>query len=761
MLTLGGTVGKINGYTVFGDDASPATFWVLPDKNAPAIARDPRGKASFSLIVYRRDESRLDLTKPDADVGGGILTFTAELPMPDEDLDAIRGILNGRIPPQPDGETPQAVLNIVPFTKGKVRVAIAGETATSGGNEFLRTVVGEGDVASVSSTRKAITAKLSQDGAALLERATDLATLPLFVEYDLTFEHRLEAVKMTVWCNIGSSTTLEKTFASHAEQYQEDGYFDDETLSRDVSHAATVVQTCSRTKELGVTVLPATSEVDADQLAALEKMGWDFLTREVEKCIEAAPLPDDRTFDGLLAGFSNTANNSLNFQLSRSMVLERPFISSAALAGFEPNELAGLVSFVDLRAAFFELIRVPVRVNVDFERMPITNVVVTLRYQRKQFGGSAMETITDSFSFSSAGEVNTFLAYANSLAEVRYDWHAEVFYANSQATATLSRAGVTDRMLIVNVGDLGILAVDVAMGLVDPKDFPQAHVSLRYDTEADRRRVEASFTVSESRPTATWIEVIREVPTAGYEYKVDWRDAEGRILEGKWIRSHARQLVVDGPRRDKLTVTVAATGDFKQLAQVLVALHYEDPAHHYTQDGVLTFAAESQVQVWTVGLQDQDLRSYSYRYTLIYKSGVTRVIPEDGSMIAGQPGFLVVGERYDLEVEILPFLLAFDDRCRLVEVNVTTPHARTEATRSATFTFRAAADAAPVWRVDLEEGADPTYDVTVTYHGTGTRVERALGTQRGSKLILEALPPPPPAPPAPVPVAPTPVAPVG
>ncbi len=58
MLTLSKSY-RIHDCTVYGDDVDPARFYVLPE--SPNIARDAAGKPIFSLVVYRQDETRLDL----------------------------------------------------------------------------------------------------------------------------------------------------------------------------------------------------------------------------------------------------------------------------------------------------------------------------------------------------------------------------------------------------------------------------------------------------------------------------------------------------------------------------------------------------------------------------------------------------------------------------------------------------------------------------------------------------------------------------
>src|SRR4051794_10306306 len=105
MLTLTNSL-SVEGYTVFQDDTNslepaqpgrplpPLRFYVLPEK--PAIALDKDGQPIFSLIVYRQDEDRISPADATKDVGGGILTFTVILDVPDQKMKAIRQKLANR-----------------------------------------------------------------------------------------------------------------------------------------------------------------------------------------------------------------------------------------------------------------------------------------------------------------------------------------------------------------------------------------------------------------------------------------------------------------------------------------------------------------------------------------------------------------------------------------------------------------------------------------------------------------------------------------
>ena len=50
----------------------------------------------FSLIVYRHDEERLEADDTSKDVGGGILTFTVELGVPEAKFRLIKNKLRAR-----------------------------------------------------------------------------------------------------------------------------------------------------------------------------------------------------------------------------------------------------------------------------------------------------------------------------------------------------------------------------------------------------------------------------------------------------------------------------------------------------------------------------------------------------------------------------------------------------------------------------------------------------------------------------------------
>jgi hypothetical protein len=768
MLTMTNPL-TIEGYTVYQDDGNDiqavlnrgapqqpgavARFWVLPDK--PTIAME-NGNPVFSLIVYRRDEDRIDPTKSD-DVGGGILTFTIELAVPDDAMRRIQSHLQALTFGDSANDPSRRVdVHPVQFLDGTVSVAVAGETgaATDPDHEFVKGVVGTGAISGVGDNRKAVMVKLTQSGGALMSQLEKLHTLPINVQYNLSFEHRLVGVSMRVWCDVSSSYTLAQTVTHSTDDFN-DGYLGVSHNHVSIDKITSVTETMVRNKTAGVTVIPATSQVDADTLSSLEKLGFDLLNKEMQEVLQAAPPPKelDRTY---IEQYSSEFQNDFNFSLDRTMVLVQKFTPSANVSSvFTQGNFDELVAFVDLRTGFFRFLKIPVRVDADFTKLPLDSVTVTIDLQRERLDGAGLEDRVESFNFTAGSQLETFAAYANTLDKLTYDWSATAFYKGSSDTYTIKKTKVKDEALVVPVGQLGMIVVDVALGLADLDKYPKATVSFRYQSQALGKLVESELTLDADTQTARWADIIHEEPTSGYQYKVDWmRKQDGMILEGAWKSSHASQLSLDAPVVDHMDITVVCSGNFTDGAEpisvVEVSLHYEDPANHYVQDKSLPFTDDKQQQTWTVDLRNPDKRDYKYKYSVIYKGGVVRNVPEDGSWLDGQPGFITVGERYTIEVEIYPMLQSYPDYAKVVQVDLTYDDPAARIHQSDSFVFNQDDSTIKTWRVRGRQDGPKTYSYVISYFAaTGAVTKLSPVTQEAEAIVL-----PPPSPP-PVPAGPT------
>ena len=699
-------------------------FYVLP--KTPTISTDGKGKPLFSLIVYRRDEDRIDpTTVPKDDVGGGILTFTVELSVPDAAMQRIESRLRSLVYGDGADSSSRIELTTVEFLDGKVSIAVAGETVDqpATGSQFVKGGVGTGKVSGLGNNKRAVMVNLTQDGASLMSQLDKLRTLPLNVAYDLSFENRLLGVKMRVWCDITSSYHLLQSHET-AVTGQTDGFLSTGWGGHDVTaeKITSVTEMLVSSKTAGVEVIPQTSQIDNDTITSLEKFGEDMLNKALEKAVTAAPPPAsvDRAY---LDKYFQDYNDELNFTLDREMVLVRSYSVSTNIANIlNRADLDQLVTFVDLRTAFFSLLKVPVRVNADFTKLPISQVVVTLEYRSQKLDKSGYDDRVESFDFIDGTAIQTFVAYANSLDLVTYNWTATVHYKNSATPFTFRKNNVKDRFLVVDVGTLGLIAVDIGFGLVDVDKFPEAQVTIRYVSQSTGLGLEQTFKLDKDNESATWTDIIREESTGSYQYKTDWRrKADNALLPGAWQSSNSVRLKLDAPTTDHLDVSVVSSGNFKDgpdpIMHVVVSLQYADADNDYTQEGRLDFTDDKQMLTWSCDLRNAAIRDYRYHYDIIYKGGLVKHFPPDGtSWLPGQPGFLVVGEKYLIEVNIYPWLVKYD-QTPVVQVDLTYTGPDHPGGITNTFVFNRDNNTPRVWRAGGDPSGPRSYAINVTYLG--------------------------------------------
>lgn len=767
-----GTVSAVPGHGLTDTTTTPRPkYYLLPE--TPEISKGPDGTPLFSLIIYRRDEARIHdpatAFDPTKDVGGGILTFTTELVS--DKFAAVKAALNTQAGGSAGDD--QIELDYVQFISGDVSIAVAGETgAPDTGGDFVKSIIGSGKLGGVGANRRAVMVKLTQDGASLMSQLDKIKTLPINVQYNLVFEHRLLGVKMIAYCDVESSYTLIQTLREQDSSY-DDGYLGLSTEHQDDRIVSKVTEALVRSKTMYVTVIPESSSVSEDTISALEKEGTDILNKEVAGVLQAGPPPS--TLDrNQLESFAQTYNSSLNYTIDRRMVLQQTFTPSANLQNLlAGGKLDDLVAYVDLRTRMFTLLVVPVRVNADFSDLGVDSVTVTVTYNRQAMDGSGHQQVRESFDFSSGSSIFTFVAYANSLDEVSYDWSAEVHYKNAHDSFTLAKQGVKDNFLVVDVGQLGLIQVNFSLGLVDQARYPQAVVSTRYQSKALGREVSTQLRLDKNAATGNWTAAVFEEPVKGYEYKVDWMHVTSdddttppEIIPGNWTPSTDSEVRVDAPLGQRMSIGVACSGNFTsgdpKLAQVAVALHYEDPANHHVVDEHLTFTADNQAQAFDVDLLDPTKRDYTYQYTNVYSGGVVERFPADGSWAPGEAGFITVGEKFSAVVSILPLLLRFDATLTAAEVDV--DYQDGAVSLNETFVFSANQTTAQTWYIKGAQGGSKQYGYAVKYFwADGHQTQTARTTTVNDKLLVPApviAPAPAPSPaPAPAPAPPVPAGP--
>ena len=159
------------GLSVFADHLSPTTFHYLP--GAPRVVRQ-EGRPGVQLLRYRGANS------------GGLLLLDVDLSHDHATMETARTFLSGKY----------GAVDLVPvtFREGTVRLVALGVDSSAGTDTaesrtfLVENVMGSTTPALFGTGRAIFSARLSAEGASLIQQALQDASLPLAIVYELSFD---------------------------------------------------------------------------------------------------------------------------------------------------------------------------------------------------------------------------------------------------------------------------------------------------------------------------------------------------------------------------------------------------------------------------------------------------------------------------------------------------------------------------------------------------------------------------------------------
>lgn len=678
----------IGSCDVYRDDVNVLLYYVMP--HVPQIALDEHGKPIFSLVWYRRALDTLTEEERRTRLGGGILTLSAELVASDDEIAGIKATLVRQprlqqvLQRRYNGDERKLLDAIqiapVPVKGGTVDIAVLGEAEGSTG-EFVSNLVGVGRVSMLGRQRASFMAKLTQDGAVLLWEMVERNLAAIRIGYQLQFEHRLDAVRMVVWCE------ARKSFEAIQQQWQDlkdKASFSDKkkggtrrlSFSRSESYSAREILgiTSEASQTSGVIVTPETA-ISTEHQMELERAGHDmidkflaatFLSWNPGEGFQPNEMPTLETelaeYEGRKYGSHDISYYQLkNWSEEMSASLRHTFQSKSVVEGhLEPNDnlsnilkgrsAADFRTQVDLDADWYKYLNVEVLCTADFDEDPVDLVKAHLVYEETGPQGRVKET--GDFAFRKDSAPGRFLTFLADPAKRAYRYEYEVFYRGS--SLTMKKSGRTEEgILVLDTDRLGVLHVDLEVGLIDWDRIKAVLVKTWYGNGADRR--EAEFTLAADRPSARWSAVIAREVDQPYHYQATFVDQNNQRIAQEPASSRSKTLILSQPLQDSLDVTLVPAGEFGEgaLSQVVVALRYRDDANDYSANDSFILAKKDQSFSWKVPLVNKNHREYEYQVTVFYHDGVTREEPWRKS---DQP-VLAVGDPYGFRVQITPYLL--------------------------------------------------------------------------------------------------------
>lgn len=787
MVTLTGHR-EIGGVDVFRDDVDPLSWYILPQ--APRVALDEQGKPVFSMVWYRRDLSRLTEEQRRTALGGGILTMSVELSVNADEEGAIRKALaadpdlHARLASPGDdmggrdyrswwfGEADRDAeklgkalkLSTVPVLEGTVGIAVLGETGAAG-SEFASNLVGAGKVSMAGRQRASFMVKLTMDGAVLLWEMLERNLAAIRVGYELNFQHRLDAVRMVVHCDADKSYKLTQELEAHlsetatfhtqssggswsgwAEHSASQDYLDKLTEELIAAEAAYVhiFPEDKITPEVEKTLVEKGFEmlqsfIASNMLTYDPTGGADPATFPEGGLATSLPVYDGKKFGSdrvdydLKKDWDREAHANLHFDLVSKSVIAGTLGPndnlSSMLDGWDIEQFR---TQIELDADFYKTLDLSLVCTADFESDPVDLVKVHVEYDETGDDGQRVYKVED-FEFSKGATPAHFLTYVASREKRSYKYGCTVYYRGGNATWSFSGHS-NETILVLDTDAVGVLRVDVQMGVIDWNQIRDVIVRMKYGAGPTYR--ETQFKLTQETQNYSWVEGIGASIDTPYTYEVEYVTHENQRLPMLPATARSKQLLLSQPLQENLEVTLVPVGKFgggAELARVAVALRYLDEANHYVVEDTFILGGSEKNEIWKVPLRNKDLRSYFYQVKAIYSDGVERA----DAWKHTDELLLTVGDPFQHKVEIAPYLLKNPHgKWAFGIVNLSYDDPETGVHAVATFDVQPPYATKLPWTFRLGNTSNRTYTYQLTLYRAEDNGEVVMPAVRDDKTVL-------------------------
>lgn len=691
-----------NGYTVHGDDQSPTTFYVFP--KGPSFARAAEGGIQLRFVEYEQ----LRITEEDQ--FGGFVVFTTDLALPVADEQAVRAELQELVNQRAGGqEAPKVTLAPINWTGGTVQLLL------SEGGALVEKIHSAAIPSLYGNNVACFALELSDIGTSVFKATLESGARSLItVVYQLEFFGRLPETH--VWGTW--SATKAMTFAQEVD-YEENTWSEDSYT--ETIHSSRYSTDVTKTGGDFVDNPNLSAEENAklqDTIrSGIQKQLADAVARNVLAAVQevdpnVASLYDDQDFENIKRTISNVqvADVRVEWKESRAIEITKspqgqlPTVASMKDADGAPLKWEDYYTKVSADE-FFKVKRVAVRVNASFDTLPLHSVAVRMTYP---YGATPK---TDTLTFTAADEVEHFESLVvEGKRDVKYTY--TVNYKNSAFTYTSQEITEEGDEIIINVDDLGILALDVAADGVDFERVPRAQLTLRYDGGTP---VVKTLNLTKDAPNAAVLEIIKEARTRPIDYEITYSLADGRDVKGTpgQVAVGQKALSVADPFAAPRTITFRAVGDLTTVVEsVTFDAVYTDPENDYTQRKTVVLTSAMPFLEWSFPVFDDTAGSVTYSGTIARKDGTSEPFGPTTTTASVIEGGDVV--RDFLEVTIQTPLIDWT-KVKVVLVNLAYVDEDNDVSEKKDWTFTAPTAEAPVWKVPLKDKTRTGYTSTITF----------------------------------------------
>lgn len=699
----------IEGVTVYSDHADPKVYYLLP--TTPRFRMDERKQLVFKFIKYKFPVDRADGKK-----GGGFIIFDVEYTVPDDVREKVRGKLQEKLNQtfKDANPKPQVVLGqLRPVNNSTLGKPAATVQLLDSGGALVQKILNPGAPSLFGNFITPITVELSPEGATLCEQALQGKGGIVQVAYNLPMVVRLPPVQVLVdfWAH---------KFMSFHQEVNVGRNFWGTPRSRSER-----VQEFFQSSEYARVHIEPGMVTDQKVIGAIRDWGWSALEDGVKRMLlkDIDPVKDD----------DRKVNESLNHLTRDVMVTKmvdfhRRYTENMAMEwdpmprGTIPNitnipgvKWSDYAIVVDLDDPFFKQINLNVQPNVDFQNLPIQSIDVHIEYPK----AAGKKEIKD-FNFKTpndVGKFNTFIENNN----WKYKYSYQVNFKGMSQVFKAPLVESENTSLTINVGDTGILTVDLSPGDLDWDQMRAAQVTMRYEPDG-ATPIEQQFLMDKDHQNHRFQKVVFKAINKPYKYKVKYLMKDGKEFQADWVPSQSSTLMINDVWNATKTVGVRARGNFDtDVDVILVDLVYTDEANKYTQSKSIALDKENKFFDWQFPVINEMGGKLTYSGTIKYQNNSEEAIPKtdttDNTILVGPKvtGFV--------EVTVMPDLIDFD-QVKLAKISLQYTDPQNSINAKKDVVFKPGASNSVIFKVELKDKTKTSYQWQAMFFMTDGSVKK-------------------------------------
>lgn len=661
MLLLDSKTREIDGITIFPDHADPMQFFYMPlDPHLTTVKDAALGVEApkFSLIRFRG-----------AAGNGGFLNFDVNVGVPQERLDAIRSQLQ-----REDRLTSLPRLGPVPLVGGTVRLMMLGsetpdpairpdDDATPApvidGPKFVLKIDHPTTPSLYGNNQASFSVRLDEAGVTTVLQALDGEILPIAVVYSLAYlglrpayaislkidwervqKHFDESFKtgfLFVSAEIGKA--VDDLVDDRAIEFTADTFIPegDEVSGSvlDRRDAALAQVRAMMTEAFFTPSLPPYEPGKGDDWANTMSKARDIMAL-IGGGPAGAQAQNTTLFSYKSTDYKRTDKKTLNVNLSERTTVQRSIHPQGHLAGmFKMLRDGGLpldrfVTDVNLDDPWFKRRRLEITAQTDFDTDLIASINVKATYD-----GQPKNVLLTKAKPAAAFEWASQIDRAGGGMKMPIDLQYTVAFSGVDRTerpSNLASSIMVDESeaKAIDPRDLyGIVTTPIIAVNFPWERFPMVEVHVRYTDAANKLDEGELFRLDKEHPEAVWRMFVLDLAKAGYEYKLIFRGADSKTIEGPWTSSEDEQITVVDPFPSKRVLQIVPAVHWSQIKSCFVDVRYQDKLNGVNEEQSFQFTEGGNVsETFQCDLEDPTVKTVFYKATFLYKDGRSVEAPE-------------------------------------------------------------------------------------------------------------------------------------